>query len=270
MRVLACILSLSALAAIGSGQDSPASPAEESSVRVHQLSLTETSSMPYKERAQIVQVFEGKTYLEGEIAERVRIAFQNLGYFTAQVADVKVSPVAESQTATDVDVSIRVNQGVQYRLGKLRFENASTFPPDRMRKLFGVQNGDLFNYSKIGKGLDKLRELYANDGYVNFVGAPNMSFDNLRRTIDLTVLIDEGKPFDFGRLVFNGTEPYAGAGNKLLGSWVELEGNRYNLPQLERWLRAKTSNWPTPLTADQIIIRQDPELHVVDVQLQLR
>jgi hypothetical protein len=105
-----------------------------------------------------------------------------------------------------------------------------------MRSVFAMQRGDLCNYTGLAEGLAQLRELYGTEGYVCYVANPQTRIHALDRTIDLTIEIDEGKPYDFGRLVLDGTEPYAGAGGALLASWKTLEGKRYRPVLLERWL----------------------------------
>jgi hypothetical protein len=42
--------------------------------------------------------------------------------------------------------------------------------------------------------------------------------DEVRRTVTLTIDIDQGKSWDFGRLLLDGPGPYAGAGLFLLHS----------------------------------------------------
>ena len=40
-----------------------------------------------------------------------------------------------------------------------------------------------------------MRNLYETKGYVNFVATPVPMFEESRRTIDMVIAIDEGKPF---------------------------------------------------------------------------
>lgn len=45
---------------------------------------------------------------------------------------------------------------------------------------------------------------------------PKIETNEARRTITLSMDIDEGKPWDFGCLLLEGPEPYAGAGKVLI------------------------------------------------------
>lgn len=55
---------------------------------------------------------------------------------------------------------------------------------------------------------------------------PKTETDEERRTVALTLDIDEGKAWDFGLLLLEGPEPYAGAGNALVAAWT-LEGGTF-------------------------------------------
>ena len=220
MRTLTGILLFSTLVIVGLGQESPPESSEaDVAVKIRKLALIEAKRLPDRDRDRIIQLFEHRAYPEGELQPRIRIVFQNLGYFNAQIDEPKLSPVRQTQSTKEVDVSVRVDEGVQYRLGEIRFEKASLFPSERMRKLFAVQRGELFNYTRIGKGLEQLRDLYATDGYVDLAVLPLTHIDEFHRTIDLSLELDEGKPYDFGRLVLDGLEPHAGAGKSLFASW---------------------------------------------------
>jgi outer membrane protein assembly factor BamA len=167
MRTLVGILLFLTLVRIGHGQEF--SSESDVKVRIHRL-VIEANGLPNGDREWITHQFEHRIYLSGEIQDRIRIAFQDLGYFRARVDEPKISFIR--QGAKDVNVSVKVREGVQYHLGEIRFEKASLFPPDRMRKLFAVQTGDLFNYTRIGHGLEQLRSLYGTEGYVDFVANP--------------------------------------------------------------------------------------------------
>jgi hypothetical protein len=264
MRVLVGILLFSAIANIGLGQ--ALSPESDATVRIQKL-VIEADGLPNRDRERITHSFENRTYPGVELEARIRIAFQDLGYFRARVDEPKLSFASETPGAQDVDVAVRVDEGAQYRLGEIRFEKSSLFPPDQMRKLFAVQTGELFNYTKIGEGLEQLRSVYATEGYVNFAAVPETRFDESHRAIALDIEIDEGKPYDFGRLLLDGIEPHAGAGNALMESWKTLQGKRYSPPVLKSWLAANTSDWPSAPTSDRTVATPDPVLPVVNVKL---
>jgi outer membrane protein assembly factor BamA len=108
--------------------------------------------------------------------------------------------------------------------------------------------------TKIGKGLESLRKLYATEGYVDCVAVPEVLSDESRRTNDLVIDVDEGRPYDFGRLYLEGVEPHPGAREALMNSWKTLEGKRYNPVELQRWLLANHADWKDGSDAMRIVI----------------
>ncbi|HEX4577608.1 MAG TPA: POTRA domain-containing protein [Edaphobacter sp.] len=275
MRILLAILLFSTAVNIGLGQQSSSVPEElDTKIRIHRLTV-DANNLPNGERERITRSFEHHAYFgrelpefEDEFQERIRQAFRDLGYFKARADELKLSVLRQAQRATDVDVSVKVDQGVQYRLGDIRFVKASLFPVDQLRAQFPIQEGDLFNATRFGDGLDNLRKLYATEGYINFVVGPVPQINESHRTIDLVLEIDEGKPYDFGRLFLDGTEPHPGAYKALTDSWKSLQGKRYNPLLLKQWLTANASAWPGAAASNWDLMQQFP-YGTVDIKLQL-
>lgn len=82
--------------------------------------------------------------------------------------------------------------------------------------------------------------------------------DELRHTVDLVIFMDEGRPYDFGKLYLEGIEPHAGAGKALLNSWKALEGKRYNPLELHRWLLANHADWKVSSDSMRMVIDPNP------------
>jgi outer membrane translocation and assembly module TamA len=281
IKVFMGILFFSIVLNTGRGQEpAPVLLKSGAKVQIHKLTI-DANNLPNGERERITRSFEHSIFtFEGELQqefkdelwERIRQAFRDLGYFKARVDEPKLSLLRRTQRPTDVvDVSVKVDQGVEYRLGDIRFVRAAVFPADRMRPLFQLQPGDLFAVTTFSKGLDNLRQLYATEGYINCVVTPVPQINESHRTIDLVLDIDDGKPFDFGRLFLNATEPHPGAYKALMESWKTLQGKRYSPLLLKSWLTANASEWPGSRDLDRIVdYLQHPESHTVDIKLQLQ
>jgi Surface antigen variable number repeat len=268
MRVLAAVLLFSTIVSIGLGQEF--FPESGAKIQIHRLAI-EADGLSNRDRERIIHLLEGCICSQGELDARIGIAFRDLGYFHAHVDEPSLSFVSETQRAKEVNVSVRVDAGAQYRLGEISFQKGTLFPTDRMRKLFPIQTGDLFNVTKIVEGLEQLRSLYGTEGYVDFVASP-MQREKPHRTLDLVIEIEEGKPYDFGPLLLEGIEPHAGAGKALLESWKTLQDRRYSPLLLKHWVTANSSEWrgQGAATSGQIVTAEDPVSHVVNVKLLLR
>ena len=98
-----------------------------------------------------------------------------------------------------------VSEGNLYTLRNFNFVGMKLFrTPDLIsRQVFRMSKGDPFSTEKLQKGLDDLRKLYGNFGYIDFVGSPDPEPVN-ENQIDLTVDVDEGHQFFVRRIDFQG------------------------------------------------------------------
>lgn len=124
----------------------------------------------------------------------------------------------------------------QYRLEAVLIEGGRSFSPERLKDTFNVPIGDKFDHTAIGQGLDRLTQLYNDNGYISFTAVPGLQLDKDRGTVVLTISIDEGQQFTFGKLFLEGQETRAGEANALRNAWAALSGKRYDSSLLRKWL----------------------------------
>ncbi|MGD0787595.1 MAG: POTRA domain-containing protein [Terracidiphilus sp.] len=267
MRIVICSLFLWVFASFGLAQDSPQAP--EPAVQVRALTIV-ASDLPEADRQRIEDSLQGETYSLEELSERVRQNLRDLGYYSAHAESPQLASISEAPLPRSADVSIQVKPGAQYRLGQIAFQGATVFPPDQLRRQFPIEAGSLFNATRVGKGLEALRDLYLEKGYVNFGAMPLPRIDEVRRVIDLTIDVDEGNRYDFGRLILDGVEPRVGTAKALLAAWTSLQGKPYNPQLLAKWLAANAPflNHPANMP-DQVTAHQDQAAGQIDIQLEL-
>jgi outer membrane protein insertion porin family len=153
-----------------------------------------------------------------EDQERIRQFYMEHGYFLARVVDhsvditdvggkgFKIPIFKPNKPGKRAEIGITVDEGRLYHLNKIQFQGVKLFrtPETLMGPLFQMKEGDVFSTAKLRKGLESLRKLYGEFGYIDFVAEP--SFDPLPNTdkIDLTLSFDEGKQFFVRRIDFAG------------------------------------------------------------------
>ncbi len=152
-----------------------------------------------------------------EDGERIRQAYQSKGYFTARVIGhsekvydvygkgLKIPLLNPKTPGKRVDVTMVVEEGNLYRLNKFNFVGMKLFHTYDLiaRQVFKMSAGDPFSTEKLQKGLDDLRKLYGNFGYIDFVGSPDPEPINDHQ-VDLTIDVDEGHQFFVRRIDFQG------------------------------------------------------------------
>ena len=151
-----------------------------------------------------------------EDTERVRAEYQNRGYFKANVTDPKTVihdtghkgfhiPLLQSGPGKAVDITMPIEEGDKYRLGKITFKNNKAISNNAaLRNLFPLKDGDIFSREKVAKGLENLRKAYGEYGYINYTGVPSTTFDDEKKLANLEIDIDEGKQFYVRRIEFQG------------------------------------------------------------------
>jgi len=149
-----------------------------------------------------------------EDTERVRRALQDRGYFRAGVNDPTTHIRNEGglsfftfrpRTGKRIDIRIPIEEGERYRLGGVTFTgNTHVQNIKALRAQFPTKDGEWFNATAVGKGLDNLRKAYGSLGYINFTAVPTPRIDDAKHQVFLDIDIDEGKPFTVSRIEFQG------------------------------------------------------------------
>jgi outer membrane protein insertion porin family len=103
-----------------------------------------------------------------------------------------------------VDLTIPVEEGVQYRLGKFVIRGNKLFKTEALARLLQMKEGDVFALGKVRKAIENYTKLYGQFGYINFVASPDPEVDNKRRVINLALDFEEDKQFFVHRIEFSG------------------------------------------------------------------
>ncbi|HZY62194.1 MAG TPA: outer membrane protein assembly factor BamA [Edaphobacter sp.] len=215
-----------------------------------------------------------------EDTERVRQAYRDRGYFKALTSEPTthirdaggINPFTlRPSKGKRVDILMPVQEGERYRLAGITFSgNKAVTNTKVLRAQFSQKDGEWFNATKFGKGLDQLRKSYGELGYINMVGTPEPKIDEKNKTITLNIDIDEGKPFYVSRIEFTGNTITR---DKVIRRELMLEeGQVYNS---RLWdlsiLRLNQLNYFETIKADQDSeSRQNADDGTVDLLLKLK
>jgi outer membrane protein insertion porin family len=164
-----------------------------------------------------------------------------------------------------------VEEGDRYRLGGITFTgNKAVTNTKALRGTFAIKDGDWFNATMIGKGLENLKKAYGQLGYINFGAIPKPIYDDQKKTVSLDIDIDEGKPFYVSRIEFQGNTITR---DKVIRRELLLdEGQVYNSQLWEySLLRLNQLEYFDPLKVDQDSeAHQDTEAGTVDLLLKVK
>ena len=233
----------------------------------------------------VLESIFAKTYDKNKLdedLERVRGAYQDRGYFKALVNDPKITtratggglhiPVIKSgKPGREVDIVIPVEEGNQYHLGEMTFKEVTLFKePDKVfRPVFVMEKGGVFDVSKIRKGLETMRKIYGEFGYINFVASPETEINDEDRRIDMVFNVEEGKQFRVRRIDFSGNTTTR---DKVIRRELMLqEGSLFNSRLWElSLLRLNQLDYFEKLDPKESNIQPDNRTGTVDIDLKVK
>ena len=170
--------------------------------------------------------------------ELVREALQNRGYFKGVVGEPNTKirdtghtgfhiPLIQHGPGKAMDITIPIDEGNRYTLGHITFKNNKSVPNSKaLRNLFPIKDGDIFDRSKIAKGLENLKTFYASGGFINFTSIPTPDIDEDKKQVSFDIDVDEGKQFSVRRIEFSGNTTTR---DKVIRRELVLEeGQQYN------------------------------------------
>jgi outer membrane protein insertion porin family len=219
-----------------------------------------------------------------EDKERIRQAYQDKGYFTAKALDETVKmrrtggegwrlPIVKpNNPGIFADITIPVEEGRLYHLHMLNYVGVKLFrtPQSLTPTLFQMKEGDIFSTAKLRKGLENMRNLYGEFGYIDFVPEPSFDIQPNSDQVDLTLTADEGKQFFVRRLDFSGNTTTR---DKVIRREILLdEGDMFNtrLWDLSILRLNQLGYFETLKKEDAATINRNPQSNTVDITLKVK
>lgn len=216
--------------------------------------------------------------------DMIRNFYQERGYFLARVIDDKIHfrdvggkgfkiPIFKpNRPGKRADIQITVEEGRLYRLNKINFVGVKLFrtPESLMRPLFQMSEGDVFSTAKLRKGIENMRKLYGEFGYIDFVPSPEPEPIPGTDKINLTFNIDEGKQFFVRRIDFSGNTTTR---DKVIRRELLIdEGDMFNTRLWEiSILRLNQLGYFEQLKENEsATITRDPKTNTVDILLKVK
>lgn len=185
--------------------------AEKGKIYVRQINFSGNTAFSSKELRKvmelkpknIISVFTGRGIIKQDALERdlekLSAFYFNHGYIKARIGEPKIEV-----TAKGVYITIPVEEGPQYRIGKVDFRGDLLEAPEALRKKLEISTGKVYSREVIQKDLTTLGDLYADQGYANADVTPLLKEHDEDRTIDITFDILKGEKVYFERIEITG------------------------------------------------------------------
>lgn len=209
----------------------------------------------------------------GEDSENLKKLYLNHGYRDVVIGEPRVELVAKNPDAptqakkkfTTV-VTIPVQEGRQYRMASLRIEGGTVFEEEKLRKLYEVKLGSVYNYSQVEAGNEAVRTLYHSRGYIYaYTSQILQTREGTDDELDVVIQIYEGDRWRLGRLEFTGNSKTQ---DKVLRREFRLfEGDWMNMTAFKRSLFKVNQLGYFKLTEDPVSFDFDQENRLVNVTI---
>jgi len=176
-----------------------------------------------------------------EDQEGLRDFYLNHGHVSASVGQPTLtytdgkSGFLRKKPVKWLKLDIPVTEGDRYTVGSIQFEGLTVFKEEAIRDLFKLETGDVYNDSKLKKGYDKLRDIYGSTGYFQMTGYTKRKPDADKKTVDLTLTMEEDKRYYVGKIRFTGNDTTR---DKVIRREIYMnEGEVFNTEALKLTLR---------------------------------
>jgi outer membrane protein insertion porin family len=186
---------------------------ENAKVEVRRVNFVGNHAISDGELREVILTHEGNilsivtqagTYRE-DVFQRDLLLLQ-AHYWDRGYVQVKVgTPLIElSPDKQSMYITISVDEGPQYRLGKIDVRGDLLESKEFFLKRVSVKPGEIFNRSKLSEDLQRLTDLYKDRGYAYVNASPATPVDEKTRTVDVTFEIQKGELVYFDRINIRG------------------------------------------------------------------
>jgi outer membrane protein insertion porin family len=184
---------------------------------------------------------------------------------------VQVSfPKITTEQAKDVNgvvVTVVVDEGPEFKLGDVQIGGRYAAKSAELLKVAKFKTGEIANFDEVAQGLERIKKSLKRTGYLHAEAHIDRTVHEKGKTVDLTIRIDEGPQFTFGKLIVQGLDLNGEAEVKKL--WGLQEGKPFDGDYPDYFLnRVQQDGIFDNLHKTKAQVNVDEEHHTVDVTLQ--
>ncbi|MBE9487053.1 MAG: outer membrane protein assembly factor BamA [Chloroflexi bacterium] len=121
--------------------------------------------------------------------ERIKAVYKDKGYLDVKVLQPEVALIKKDRY---FDILVEIDEGPQYRVGTLGFKGDLLTSSEELLEVVSLKQGEIFNRSELHRSIERLTDLYADQGFANTNIAPLSSKDREALIIDLMFDVEQG------------------------------------------------------------------------------
>jgi outer membrane protein insertion porin family len=189
--------------------------AEKAKVQVKEVRFIGNAHVPKDDIVPYMQTQEGTllsfitsqgTYKEDAFQrdlQAVQFVYMDRGYVNVKVGKPSVALTPDRRY---LFITIPVEEGEQFDIGKIKFSGQLLDQEPRLRRMLRSREGQLFQRSKIGADLFAIGDVYKDLGYAYANVVPMTNPDPKARTLDVDFEVQPGPKVTFERIEIVGND----------------------------------------------------------------
>ena len=136
-----------------------------------------------------------------DLTEKLPEFYSKNGFVNFQVLNHNIE---FKENSRDVKIRIAVDEGRRFYVGNISVTGNSHFPDDVVLGVFTLEENAVFNQEKLEETMQKINELYGDEGYIYAQPQPMQEFED--SLINVNLLIQEGEPATVRKIIIQGNE----------------------------------------------------------------
>jgi outer membrane protein insertion porin family len=100
--------------------------------------------------------------------DSIKEYYQNHGY-----VDVEVTDVRKERQNGPLTITIHINEGTQYHVGRMAFSGYKETTEDKLRKVLKMKEGDVYSPKQLRDDAKAIADAYGTGGYVDLLVTPS-------------------------------------------------------------------------------------------------
>lgn len=137
-----------------------------------------------------------------EDLERLRSLYLNAGYLDVSIPESNVT--LDYPNAKEIVITIRIDEGRQYRVGNISIEGNTIFPTPILYASLDLLPGDVFAPETLDEDVERLTNIYGSVGYLDTSVRPERRANMETGDIDLIYTIRESDRFEVESILIEG------------------------------------------------------------------
>ncbi len=133
--------------------------------------------------------------------ERLTSFYYDEGYIQVRVDDPEVT-----REGDNLIVTVRIEEGDRYRVGKIEFEGEVLMEQDELVKASRLEHGKLFRPSRLREAIFGLTEAYGNLGFAFAEVVPETPVNSDEKTVDVRFKMKSGPVVNVDRIEIKGND----------------------------------------------------------------